>query len=299
LTVSYDYYKVFYRVVECGNMTLAAKKLYLAQSTVSRTIQQLENKLGCMLLVRSTRGVKLTEEGQILYRHLKAAFEHIEIAEERLTNIRRLNEGVLRIGASELTLDFYLLPYLERFKREHPNICIRLSYSNPELAINELDSGLLDMAVLASPLVENEAIRVFPIKSINYTLFAGPRFNDLKSRKVNLRDLKDYPFICMEKGMSVRIYADRLAESEGFALQPECEVGSMPLLISMVQINLGLSFAPALHIQKALEDNTVFEIKLQQDLPHENICLLTSRDAPKNNISNEFIKILFNKSSIL
>jgi len=279
-------------------MTVAAKELYLAQSTVSRTIQQLEHKLGCKLLVRSTKGVKLTDEGQLLYHHLKAAFEHIQAAEERLANIRRLNEGVLRIGASELTLEFYLLPYLERFKREHPNICIRLSYSNPELAIDDLNSGLLDMAVLASPLIEDDSLLVTPIKKFDYALIAGPRFSELKSKKVNLRDLRDYPFICMEKGMSVRIYADRIAESEGFTLHPECEVGSMPLLISMVQVNLGLGFAPAPHVQKVLADNTVFEVKLQKSLPCENICLLTSRNSHRNKIKDEFIKMLFDRSYV-
>ena len=298
MSVSYDYYKVFYKVVECGNMTDAAKELYLAQSTVSRTIQQLENKLGCTLLMRSTKGVKLTEEGQILYHHLRAAFEHIQVAEERLANIRRLNEGLLRIGASELTLEFYLLPYLERYKREHPNICIKLSYSKPSIVIDQLHSGLLDMAVLAFPLVDDDGIVVTPIKKFDYALIAGPRFTELKSKIVSLRDLRDYPFICMERGMSVRIYADRLAESEGFTLRPECEVESMPMLISMVQVNLGLGFAPAPHVQKALADNTVFEVKLQKDLPCEYICLLTSRHAPKNKIKDEFIKMLFDESYV-
>lgn len=292
MSFSYDYYRVFFRVVEHGNITAAARELFLAQSTVSRTIQNLEFELGCRLLCRSTQGVRLTEEGDILYRHLKAAFEHIQVAEERLDSLRRLNEGMLRIGASELTLEFCLLPYLEKLKREHPKINVRLSYSNPERAVSDLNSGLLDLAVLASPLVEDKSIWTRPLREIDYVLTGGPGFSELKDGVHDLRDLMKYPFICMEKGMSVRMYADRMAESVGIVLRPECEVGSMPLLVSMVQANLGLGFSPLLHIQKALAEGTAFSIPIRQELPRENICLLTSGRIPCNSITTRIIEML-------
>ncbi|MDR1070004.1 MAG: LysR family transcriptional regulator, partial [Gracilibacteraceae bacterium] len=275
-----------------GNISMAARELFLAQSTVSRTVQNLEQELGCKLLVRSTQGVRLTDEGEILYRHLKAAFMHIRVAEERLDNIQRLNEGILRIGASELTLEFYLLPFLEKLKREHPKISLQLSYSNPERAVTDLNSGLLDIAVLASPLIESGSIWTFPIMDIDYTLVGGPGFSELKDGVHELRDLMEYPFICMEKGMSVRMYADKMAQGIGAVLRPECEVGSMPLLISMVQVNLGLGFAPAPHVQSALEAGTLFPIRLKEKLPRESICLLTSGTIPYNMLTAHFLKML-------
>jgi len=297
MSVNYDYYRVFYRVVQLGNITVAAREMYLAQSTVSRTIQNLENDLGCTLFERTARGVKLTDEGNILYHHVKLAFEHITAAEERLDNIRRLNEGTLRIGASELTLEHYLIPYLERLKREHPKICIRVSYSNPLQAINDLNSGLLDLAVLAGPFIENESIKRIPLSGgeVDYVLIAGNAFSELRSATVDLKDLRDYPFISMEKGMGVRIYADQIAEKNGFVLRPESEVGSMPLLISLVQINLGLGFIPAPHAKIPLSDNSVFMVKLLQHLPSANICMLLCKETPHNRVLERFIDILMRR----
>jgi DNA-binding transcriptional LysR family regulator len=171
LSVSYDYYKVFYCVAERGNISMAARELFLAQSTVSRTVQNLEQELGCKLLVRSTQGVRLTEDGKILHQHLKAAFAHIRMAEERLDNIQRLNEGMLRIGASELTLEFYLLPYLEKLKREHPKISVRLSYSNPERAVTEPHPATARISILPSMRSAPQAwqVRRLPISATPFS----------------------------------------------------------------------------------------------------------------------------------
>lgn len=294
MSVNYDYYRVFYRVVQCGNMTEAAKELFLAQSTISRTIQNLETELGCVLFERKTHGVSLTEEGEILYNHLKLAVEHITAAEERLDSIRRLDEGLLRIGASELTLEHYLLPYLERMKREYPQVVIRLSYSNPALVIEALRSRLLDMAVLAGPFEENDDVASTSLDggSFDYILIAGNDFNELRDKTVDLKDLQEYPFICMEKGMGVRTYADRAAQRSGFKLHAECEVGSMPLLISLVKINLGLAFLPEPHARIELAEGNVFEVRLKDALPKEQIRLLTSKSPPNNRAFSRFLSIL-------
>ena len=299
MSVSYDYYRAFCRVVEFGNITLAAKDMFLAQSTVSRTIQNLESELGCILFERTPYGVSLTDEGSILYHHLKLAFEHITAAEERLDNIRRLNEGLLRIGASELTLEHYLIPYLEAFKKEYPKICIRVSYSNPSQAISDLNSRLLDVAVLGGPFIEDESINCTPLRGgeTDYVLIAGNGFSELRSTVVDIKELKGYPFISMEKGMGVRIYADQISEKNGFQLRPESEVGSMPLFVSLVKINLGLGFIPAPHARIPLIENSVFKVNLNQDLPKVNISLLTCKDTTRNRVLERFIDILTERKS--
>ncbi len=292
MSVSYDYYKVFYKVAECGNITAAARELYLVQSTVSRTVQNLERELGCRLLARSAQGIRLTQEGEVLYRHLKPAFAHIEVAEERLANLRRLNEGTLRIGASELTLTFYLLPILERFIRDYPGVHVRLSFSSPAQAVPDLSSGMLDLAVLGSPLVEDADVDVRRLRPADFTLIAGPLFSELAGEPVDLKELAEYPFITMEKGTSVRLFADRMAQEAGFTLRPECEVGSMPLLLSMVKLNLGLAFVPALHAQELLADGSVLRLRPRQELPEQHICLLTSRIFPGNAVTERFSSLL-------
>ena len=77
MSVSYDYYKIFYYVAKYRNITAAANALFLSQPTVSRTIQNLETELGCQLFIRSKKGVVLTPEGEILYRYVSRAHRSI------------------------------------------------------------------------------------------------------------------------------------------------------------------------------------------------------------------------------
>ena len=88
MSVNFEYYKVFYEVAKYGNITMAAKSLFLTQSTVSRSIQHLENELGVRLFERSKKGVVLTDVGSILFYHIAQAYEHISVGEERVDMMR-------------------------------------------------------------------------------------------------------------------------------------------------------------------------------------------------------------------
>ena len=70
-------YWIFYTVANAGNISKAAKELYISQPAISKSIQKLEENLNCKLFSRSSRGVLLTDEGQLLYGHVKEAFETV------------------------------------------------------------------------------------------------------------------------------------------------------------------------------------------------------------------------------
>ena len=81
--VSYDRYRIFYYVAKYGNISQAAKVLLNNQPNLTRTIKNLEGELGCTLFARTSRGMKLTPEGQRLYDHIRIAVEHIEAGKRR------------------------------------------------------------------------------------------------------------------------------------------------------------------------------------------------------------------------
>ena len=107
-----EYYKVFYHVGKLSSITLAAKELSISQPAVSQSIHQLEKTLGCSLFQRTSRGMKFTTEGELLYRHVERGYEQIELGQKRLRQLQHLDAGEVRIGASDMTLRFFLLPFL-------------------------------------------------------------------------------------------------------------------------------------------------------------------------------------------
>ena len=104
-------YRIFYTVAKTQNISKAAKELYISQPAISKSIQKLEESLGCELFRRSSRGVLLTEEGELLFTHVSSAFETLTLGEDKLKNSLELGVGHLKIGVSSTLCKYMLLPY--------------------------------------------------------------------------------------------------------------------------------------------------------------------------------------------
>ena len=126
MAVKLELYRVFKEVAETGNISLAAKNLYISQSAVSQSIKQLETALQARLFARSPRGVSLTWEGQMLYQYVRSALGLLATGEDKLSQAQQLLLGTLTIGASDTVTSFFLTPYLEAFHRQHPGIRLKI-----------------------------------------------------------------------------------------------------------------------------------------------------------------------------
>lgn len=134
-----EYFKVFYYTAKSGSVTGAAALLSISQPAVSQSLRQLESSLGVTLFARASRGVKLTAEGELLYSYVKQGYEQMEIGVEKVLQMRNLELGEVRIGASDMTLQFYLLPFLEKFHERYPEIKVCVTNGpTPETAAVKL-----------------------------------------------------------------------------------------------------------------------------------------------------------------
>ena len=115
MTENLEYYKVFYYVAKLGSLTAAAQELSVSQPAVSQAIKHLEQALETRLFMRASRGIRLTSEGQVLFEHVKEGYEQILLGEKKLTAMLQLDYGEVRIGASDMTLKYYLLPLVMLF----------------------------------------------------------------------------------------------------------------------------------------------------------------------------------------
>ena len=118
--ISYEYYRIFYHVARCGNLTKAAEALQNSQPNLTRAIRNLEAEIGCPLFSRTNRGMILTPEGEGLYRHIKIACTEIEAGEAAVTQSRTLERGNVFLAASEGALRCLLLPVLKRYQEKYP-----------------------------------------------------------------------------------------------------------------------------------------------------------------------------------
>ena len=141
-------YRIFYTVASLGNISKSADKLFISQTAISKSISNLEKGLGVTLFSRTSKGVSLTEEGEILYQHIGNAFDSINQAEDEIKKIHDLGIGQLKIGVSTSLCKHILLDYLKDFIDENPHIKVTIRCHSTKNTLNLLSEGKIDLGLI-------------------------------------------------------------------------------------------------------------------------------------------------------
>ncbi len=144
-------YLVFNTVAKRGNLSAAAKDLLISQPAVSRSLAKLEEGLSVKLFIRNSRGVRLTEEGEILYEYTRTAFDSLAQAQRSIERINSLGLGTLRIGASTSLCGHLLMPRLKEFMKRCPNMKPQITLGNTSDIMSKVENDLLDVALISRP----------------------------------------------------------------------------------------------------------------------------------------------------
>ncbi|MBR1568087.1 MAG: LysR family transcriptional regulator, partial [Lachnospiraceae bacterium] len=176
MNINLEYYKIFYYVASCHSVTAAAKELCISQPAVSQGLKALETALGAKLFHRTSKGVSLTNEGEVLFTYIKTGVEQIRLGEQKLNELLNMTTGEIRIGASDMTLKFYLLPYLQRYHQLYPDIKVTVTNAPTPQTLEHLYEGRIDFGIVSNPLEVREHLSVMPVREIRDVFVAGKQF---------------------------------------------------------------------------------------------------------------------------
>lgn len=130
LTTQLGTVAIFCKAAELGGFTAAAKSLGLTPAAVSRSVGRLEQRLGLQLFRRTTRRVQLTDDGGLYFDQCRAALAQIEDVERSITGRHGNPMGLLRISVPSTYAHYRLLPHLQNFRLQHPNIELEINISH-------------------------------------------------------------------------------------------------------------------------------------------------------------------------
>ena len=288
--MNYGYYNTFLYVAKFKSISKAAKELYTSQPAVTRVIKLIEKELGCSLFVRSKYGVELTKEGEILYEYVNSAFITLTKGEEMVLKAGSLTEGDILIGSTITALDEFLFEYLKVFHKKYPNVKYRIFTQSSNQTIQKLNSGLIDVAFVTTPYDENPNLIKYELNDFENIIIAGDKFKNILKKNINLKELEDKPFVLLPRHMQLREYTDKLFEENGMHVDPTIEVDSAHMVAPMVENNFGIGIVPKSLVKKELEENRVFEVKLDKPLPNRKVIALVNKDFPIKTATKTFIK---------
>ncbi|MEC0264800.1 MULTISPECIES: LysR family transcriptional regulator [Paenibacillus] len=286
-----EWYRVFYWTAKFGSLTKAAERLHITQPAVSHTLKQLEASLGGLLFFRTTKGVTLTTEGEVLFKFVEQAIHFIEIGEKKIAEMQELMYGEINIGASDTLCKHYLLRHLEQFHKQFPDIKIRVTNRTTPETITLLKEGKIDFGIVNLPTSDPNIN--FRISSPQQDCLVGNHdYAALAEKPFPLEELHQYPLLLLEPGGSTRNFLDEFAISHGVRLKPEFELGSLDLLVQFAQSGFGLTFIVRNYVTEELSSGKLVEIPLTPPVPERHVGIATLKGVPLSAASKRLLEFL-------
>lgn len=255
-------YKIFYEVAKAGNISKAAKELYISQPAISKSISKLEDSLGTTLFNRNSRGVQLTEEGRVLFEHTSAAFEALSQGEQELKRIRNFHMGHIRIGVSNTLCRFIMLSYLKGFIEQYPHMKITIESQSTTHTLSMLEQQRIDIGLVAEPKAHKH-LTFLPVMDIEDIFVAAPNYlENLKLREGPDADVfQTGNVMLLDRNNITRHYIDDYMNINHIEANNLLEVTTMDLLIEFAKIGLGVGCVIKEFVKDDLKSGALIQLE--------------------------------------
>lgn len=293
-----EYYKVFYYVAKNQSLTVAADELAISQPAVSRSVKQLETALGTKLFTRASKGVCLTPEGELLYGYVVKGYEQIALGEKKLKQMLNLDLGEIHIGASDMTLQFYLLPFLERFHEKYPGIKVVVTNAPTPETLHNLREGKIDFGVVSTPFDEQDVIKASAVREIEDVFVAGRKFIQYKNKMLDLQELEKMPIIYLEGNTSTRNNMNGFLLQNHVNIQPEFELATSDMVVQFALRNLGVGCVVRDFAQEYLDSGQLFELRFNKIIPRRQFSVVTHKKNPMSAAARNLLDLVYEKQAL-
>ncbi|MCR5674690.1 MAG: LysR family transcriptional regulator [Lachnospiraceae bacterium] len=283
MTISYDYYRIFYYVATYHSFNRAAAVLSNSQPNISRSISNLEAQLNCKLFRRSSTGVTLTEAGEKLFVHVEAAFRHLTAGEDTLAAATDLKQDSLTIGISigltQRTVSDMIIPVIHAFHDAYPGVRLKILHASSLSLMSEVRDNLMDAAFVTSPVNYTAGKKDYhwkPLFSYQDIVIAGKKFRSLAGREVHLVELMDYPIVSLGSGTETYEYYKTFFADHGLEFSPAVETTSTGQTLIYTIENLGVGMIHPRDAAQSLREKSVFKVRLKEKPPKRHVAMIRS-----------------------
>ena len=267
--------KSFVTVVEYKSFSRAAEKLYIAQPTISTHVRQLEEELGCRLILRTTKSIEITTQGWDAYRY---ASKILDLRDCILDNCAANSKSILRIGASTIPATYILPAMLAKFAEDSSDTYFNVSQTNGQAVIDGVYDGQFDLGfagleteregVVCRPFCRNRMVIIAPVTEHYLDLQ-----NHIPPRELLLRE----PIVLREKGSQKS--ANRYLMSLGINeedMNVVARVNDQETVKNLVATGMGISLISELAARDMVRSRRLLKFELP-DFQGQNMIYLYYR----------------------
>ena len=247
----------FIAVAEQKHFTRAAEAMSISQSGLSASIRALERELHAALFVRNTRSVELTEAGRALLCEGRRTLAAAEAAKDAVAAVQGLIRGHLTVGLEQCLGVVDVPALLAKFRSSYPGVEIEVRQGGSTPMLDELSSGRLDVAFVATAGDPIDGLDLRPLSKESMVLVCAPDHRLALAKEVSLQHLAGESFVDFDRTWGARAISDRAFAAAGVAHPVTIEVNDVHTLLALVAHDLGVSLVPERIAAKKGDHKTV------------------------------------------
>ena len=291
MSVSAELLRAFVGVGLHLSFSKAAKANGVSQSAISQSIKQLEKDLGIPLFERTTKSVSFTKAGRELFETAVEAFSILDNGIVKLQECLSREYKSLHLAATDTLSKHFLLPTFKSWQEKELDISLRVTNRPSRECVSMIEAGEAQIAVVHAydGLYDNNHLEVIDLEPMQDIFVGGTKYKD-DTKIWTIDEIMTEPLLLLTVGASSRNFFDAVTYNR--CTSPAFELGSLDVLIDLVEINLGISLVPELVAKDKLDNGSLVELKTNLQIPERRIVLVRSRmDALTEGVS-QFINIL-------
>lgn len=246
MNLNFRQLEYFSAVAEEKSISMAARRLHVAQPPISRQIALLEDELGVCLFLRNNKGVELTEEGRALYQQSQDMFQNLRLIVENVRDINAGMRGRLKIGTLYSNMSV-VLKCLKEYHEKYPQVELYIRLGSPKDLLEDLNKGDLHILFLRSHTTEVSGLHESILGEDSLELvMCRQRDPAPESDTIPIEALREVP-MCLLRSDDLWGYSSHLikeCQRKGFSPNVVCQCYDTPMAMQLVQAGFGISYLP-------------------------------------------------------
>lgn len=247
--MNFTHLKAFYTVAKLKSFTKAAVELSVSQSTLSIQVQNLESQYDIVLINRTKKSIKLTDEGDTIYAFADKIFSLSLDLDNTIEDLNMLRSGKMQIGTTP-TLARYMLPnVIQMLKQHNPDLKLQLYTGLSREVLSKVTEFKYHIGIIGRVAYPDNIIARQVLNPKLYFITA-----DKMNPSTHLKDLENYPIIFPEEGSATREYIIQEFLKRDITLNDYIMCENPPAIKNMVQLGIGGAFLPWYSIEKDVKE---------------------------------------------
>ena len=288
-------FKIFSDLVESQSFSRAAKMNGITQSAVSQQLRSMEKHFNVLIVDRSQKQFRLTQEGGRLYDSAKEILHLYEKLASELQEMKKVIGGTIHISTIYSIGLHELQPYVKEFLQDFPTVNVRIEYRRSNLVYDDVLQNTVDLGLVAYP-VKMRQLEIIPFQEDELVVICAANHPLANRDEIDLTELTEYRYVAFDQDIPTRKATDQVFREIGISLSPVMEFDNIETVKRAVEIDTGIAIVPSTTVTQEVNQGLVHQIKIKGRKLTRPLAIVHRKGRILSPAMKEFIGLLQNNN---